>query len=87
MPILRKARDSKKKPRAFRDLPADRWAELLFTLALTAATIASVCIAIWQWSVANGQLTVKSWARESGQVDKWIFCLTTARLAEDQEIR
>jgi hypothetical protein len=58
MPILRKARDSKKKPRAFRDLPADRWAELLFTLALTAATIASVCIAIWQWSVANGQLTV-----------------------------
>ena len=32
---------------------------------------------------ADGQ----SWARESGQVDKWIFCLTTARLAEDQEIR
>jgi hypothetical protein len=29
----------------------------------------------------------ESWARESGQVDKWIFCLTTARLAEDQEIR
>src|SRR3984957_18277691 len=29
----------------------------------------------------------KSWARESAQVDKWIFCLTTARLAEDQEIR
>jgi hypothetical protein len=29
----------------------------------------------------------QSWARESGQVDKWIFCLTTARLAEDQEIR
>jgi hypothetical protein len=30
---------------------------------------------------------IESWARESGQVDKWIFCLTTARLAEDQEIR
>jgi cytochrome b len=30
---------------------------------------------------------LQSWARESGQVDKWIFCLTTARLAEDQEIR
>jgi hypothetical protein len=30
---------------------------------------------------------VQSWARESGHVDKWIFCLTTARLAEDQEIR
>jgi NAD(P)-dependent dehydrogenase (short-subunit alcohol dehydrogenase family) len=29
----------------------------------------------------------QSWAREYGQVDKWIFCLTTARLAEDQEIR
>ena len=26
-------------------------------------------------------------SRKSGQVDKWIFCLTTARLAEDQEIR
>ena len=31
--------------------------------------------------------SLESWARESGQVDKWIFCLTTARLAEDQEIR
>jgi integrase len=29
----------------------------------------------------------QSWLRESGQVDKWIFCLTTATLAEDQEIR
>jgi hypothetical protein len=29
----------------------------------------------------------ESWPRESGQVDKWIFCLTTATLAEDQEIR
>ena len=29
----------------------------------------------------------QSWPRESGQVDKWIFCLTTATLAEDQEIR
>ena len=33
------------------------------------------------------RVVTKSWARESGQVDKWIFCLTTARLAEDQEIR
>jgi hypothetical protein len=32
-------------------------------------------------------IEMESWARESGQVDKWIFCLTTARLAEDQEIR
>jgi hypothetical protein len=30
---------------------------------------------------------IESWPRESGQVDKWIFCLTTATLAEDQEIR
>ncbi len=29
----------------------------------------------------------QSWPRKSGQIDKWIFCLTTARLAEDQEIR
>src|SRR5579863_113210 len=29
----------------------------------------------------------KSWLRESGQFDKWLFCLTTAILAEDQEIR
>jgi hypothetical protein len=30
---------------------------------------------------------LESWPQESGQFDKWIFCLTTARLAEDQEIR
>ena len=36
---------------------------------------------------ARRNVELKSWARESGQVDKWIFCLTTARLAEDQEIR
>jgi hypothetical protein len=35
----------------------------------------------------SAALEIESWARESGQVDKWIFCLTTARLAEDQEIR
>ena len=29
----------------------------------------------------------ESWPRKSGQFDKWIFCLTPARLAEDQEIR
>ena len=29
----------------------------------------------------------KNWPRKSGQVDKWIFCLTPATLAEDQEIR
>ena len=26
-------------------------------------------------------------SRNSEQVDKWIFCLTPARLAEDQELR
>jgi hypothetical protein len=31
--------------------------------------------------------SIQSWPRESRQVDKWIFCLTTATLAEDQEIR
>ncbi len=30
---------------------------------------------------------IESWLRESGQVGKWIFYLTTATLAEDQEIR
>jgi len=30
---------------------------------------------------------VQRWHPESAQVDKWIFCLTTATLAEDQEIR
>jgi hypothetical protein len=29
----------------------------------------------------------QSWPRESGQIDKWIFCLTTATLAADQDIR
>ena len=29
----------------------------------------------------------QSWPQESEQVDKWIFCLTPARLAEDQELR
>jgi hypothetical protein len=29
----------------------------------------------------------QSWPRESGQNDKWIFCLTRPTLAEDQEIR
>jgi hypothetical protein len=37
--------------------------------------------------LAAQTIASESWARESGQVDKWIFCLTTARLAEDQEIR
>ena len=30
---------------------------------------------------------LESWPQESEQVDKWIFCLTPARLAEDQELR
>jgi hypothetical protein len=30
---------------------------------------------------------VQSWPSKSEQVDKWIFCLTPATLAEDQEIR
>jgi hypothetical protein len=38
---------------------------------------------IGQWP-AFGE---ESWPHESGQFDKWIFCLMTARLAEDQEIR
>jgi hypothetical protein len=38
-------------------------------------------------TVAITAAVSESWARESGQVGKWIFCLTTARLAEDQEIR
>ncbi len=29
----------------------------------------------------------ETWLREFRQVDKWIFCLTTATLAEDQEIK
>ena len=33
------------------------------------------------------QVFEQSRPRKSGQVGKWIFCLTTARLAEDQEIR
>ena len=35
----------------------------------------------------TGAIVGQSWPQESGQFDKWIFCLTTARLAEDQEIR
>jgi hypothetical protein len=58
MPILRKARVFKRKSKRFRDLPADRLAELFFALALTVATIANVCIANRQWSAANGQLAV-----------------------------
>jgi hypothetical protein len=30
---------------------------------------------------------LESWPRKSGQFVKWIFCLTRATLAEDQEIR
>ena len=30
---------------------------------------------------------LQSWPRGSGQIDKWIFCLTPATLAGDQEIR
>jgi hypothetical protein len=29
----------------------------------------------------------KIWPRGSGQIDKWLFCLTPATLAGDQEIR
>ena len=32
-------------------------------------------------------MQAESWPRKSGQVDKWIFCLTPATLAENQEIR
>jgi hypothetical protein len=39
------------------------------------------------WVKGQIRAVLQSCARESGQVDKWIFCLTTARLAEDQEIR
>ena len=44
-----------------------------------------------QWVLPTGNYAntrySESWLRESGQVAKWIFCLTTATLAEDQEIR
>ena len=53
-----KPANSKKRSQRFRDLPADRWAELFFALALTLATIANVWVANRQWSAANGQLAV-----------------------------
>ena len=49
---------------------------LLFALVRTSELMA-------KWSALDSE----SWPRESGEVDKWIFCLTTATLAESQEIR
>jgi hypothetical protein len=42
----------------WRRLGADRWADLLFTAALTVATILNSCTSVRQWTVANGQLAI-----------------------------
>ena len=70
------------------------WLYLRFTLSLRDVEdllaergVAVSYETVRRWVNHFGPRIVESWARESGQVDKWIFCLTTARLAEDQEIR
>jgi hypothetical protein len=40
---------------------------------------------IIQWIVANAE--VESWPDKLGQLDKWSFCLTTAKMAVEQERR
>ena len=51
-------RRNKKWSWPFGNVPADRWAELAFALALTVATIVNVCIANRQWIVANRQASI-----------------------------
>ena len=36
-------------------------------------------------NVVPGPSLVESWLGESGQIDKWIFCLTAAMVAANQE--
>jgi hypothetical protein len=42
----------------WRRLGADRWVELLFTAALTGATILNSCTSVRQSTIANGQLAI-----------------------------
>ena len=35
--------------------------------------------------ISNGNPMEERWLGESGQWDKWIFCLRAARIAADQE--
>lgn len=66
----RSANRDKKWSRPFRNISADRWAELLFALALTVATILNAFIANRQWIAANGQLNAmrdqaRAWIKAS----------------------
>jgi len=59
---------------------------LLIIIAPNGHILANIAI-VSQLPLAIDLSSKESWLGKSGQRDKWSFCLTTARMAGDQERR